>query len=85
MRGIQADEVAEIIHMAREIKSKSDNNKILVFVAIGYLGHKVAQASGKCVPLREQVNKQLKLVNARHAAVGVSWLYEKETLIVTFK
>jgi hypothetical protein len=56
-----------------------------VYVAVGMIGHKVARDSGKCVPLRNQINQQLKLVNDRHAALGVSWFYEKETLVVTFQ
>ncbi|GFZ48314.1 hypothetical protein JCM24511_06062 [Saitozyma sp. JCM 24511] len=85
MRGIQADEITEILQMAREVKSKSDSNKFWVYVAVGMIGHKVARDSGKCVPLRNQINQHLKLVNDRHAALGVSWFYEKETLVVTFQ
>ncbi len=77
-------EIQEILQMARSIKSKSDMNKAWVYVGFGVLGHRVAKSTGACIPLRDQINKQLKMVNARHAQVGVRWLYEKETLVVTF-
>jgi hypothetical protein len=78
-------EITEILQMAKNVKTRSDSNKIWVYVAVGMIGHKVARDSGKCVPLRNQINQQLKLVNDRHAALGVSWFYEKETLVVTFQ
>ena len=78
-------EVQEIVEMAKAVKRRSDQNKIWVYVAVGWLGHEVARSKGNCVPLRDQINKQLELVNARHASLGVSWSYEKETLIVSFQ
>ena len=78
-------EVQEIVEMAKAVKRRSDQNKVWVYVAVGWLGHEVARSKGNCVPLRDQINKQLELVNTRHASLGVRWLYEKETLIVSFQ
>jgi hypothetical protein len=77
-------EVEEILEMARGVKKKSDSNKVWIYVGVGWLGYMAAVSQGKAIPLRDQVNRLLSIVNERHAHVGVHWSYEKECVIVRF-
>jgi gamma-glutamyl:cysteine ligase YbdK (ATP-grasp superfamily) len=70
-----------MLDTVRAIKSKSDSNKVWIYVGVGIVGHMIARSQGSAVPLRDQVNRALQSVNARHNGVGVGWYYEKETLV----
>ena len=78
-------DINQLVEQVKAIKTKSDSNKVWIYVAVGVLGHLIARHTGQCVPLRDQVNRHLVVINELHARARVHWFYEKETLIVTFR